>query len=86
MKGRSDRAGRGREEAMRNVLAALAAVLIAAVTVGWARDWYRLERLTAGDGKAAFRVELDCAKVGADFSQACRAVRNLVKAEPKQTN
>jgi hypothetical protein len=67
------------------VLAILAAILIAALTVGWARSWYSVQLLDAESGKTAFRVEIDRSKVAGDFAQAARTVQTALRTENKET-
>jgi hypothetical protein len=68
---------------MRNFLAFLAALLIAALTAGWCRSWYSVGSLDAEPGKTAFRVEVDRQKIASDARDAGNAVRNWFKAENK---
>ena len=68
---------------MRNLLASLALVVIAALTAGSWRGWYTVELAEAGPGKTAFRVEVDRLKVGNDFVEGARAVQNCLNTDRK---
>lgn len=54
---------------MRNLLALIALLVIAFVSVGVWRGWYAVTRQTADPGKFAFRVEIDAIRVTADFTE-----------------
>ena len=69
---------------MRNLLAILAVVVIAAVTAGVCRGWYTVQLVDADPGKTAFRVEIDRVKVGNDFVEGARAIRDCLGTDHKE--
>jgi len=68
---------------VRNLLAILAVLVIAALTGGWARNWYTVKMVEAEPGKTAFRVEIDRTKVSSDFVEAARYVQRTLRTEDK---
>jgi hypothetical protein len=72
---------------MRNLLALLAALLLVVSGTGLWRGWYRIESLSAEEGKSAFRVEIDRTKIADDVIRAARGiVRTLGRGEQKETS
>ena len=69
---------------MRNLLAFLAVVVIAALALGSGRGWYTVHLLDAEAGKSAFRVEIDRTKIGTDFLDGARTVQRTLNTEPKE--
>jgi hypothetical protein len=69
---------------MRNLLALLAAVLLAFASAGFWRGWYRVEGLPSEPGRSAFRVEIDRAKVAGDVGDAARRVIRVLTREQEK--
>jgi hypothetical protein len=72
---------------MRNTLAGLAALLILFSVLGACRSWYTVSGLEAepGEGKFAFRVEVNAWKVGSDVTDALRWVHSKV-SKPEEAS
>jgi hypothetical protein len=68
---------------MRNLLALLGVVLLAAGTTGWARGWYGVSFLQAEPGRVSFRVDVEHEKVLADLATAARSVLKAVSRSPQ---
>lgn len=59
---------------MRNLLAFLAAAVVAFAVVGWCLDWYRFRSVASPDGKPSVTVDFNTEKMGDDFKKAQAAV------------
>jgi hypothetical protein len=54
---------------MRNLLAFMAAVVLAFAGAGWYLGWYQVESAPAPAGKNAVKIEIDRAKIGDDLQK-----------------
>jgi hypothetical protein len=59
---------------MRNLLAFLAAAVVAFAVVGWWLDWYRFRSVPSPDGKPSVTVDFNPQKITEDFAKAQAAV------------
>ena len=69
---------------MRNLLALLAAVLLAFTVAGLVRGWYRIESLPSEPGRSAFRVEIDRSQIAGDVGGAVRGVVRLLTRDKEE--
>ena len=70
---------------MRNLLALVAAVLLAFSGAGFWRGWYSVESMPSEPGRSAFRVEINRAKVIDDVGDAAMQIIRVLSRE-KQEN
>jgi hypothetical protein len=59
---------------MRNLLAFLAAAVVAFAVVGWCLDWYRFRSVPSPDGNPSVTVDFNPQKISEDFAKAHAAV------------
>jgi hypothetical protein len=69
---------------MRNLLALLAAALLAFVGVGWYLGWYKIERTTAPAGKTAYNVEVDTSKISTDVHRGGEKIQEALDSNKKE--
>jgi hypothetical protein len=69
---------------MRNLLALLAAVLLAFSVAGLCRGWYRIEGLPSKPGRSAFRVEIDRSRIAGDVVDAARGVVRMLTRDTEE--
>jgi len=51
---------------MRNLLAFVAACVVAFLVVGWYLDWYRFTPATSDLGHRSYNIDIDSKKIGTD--------------------
>jgi hypothetical protein len=54
---------------MRNLLAFMAAALLAFAGAGWYLGWYQVQSTPAASGKSAVKIEIDRNKIGTDLEK-----------------
>ena len=64
---------------MRNLLAFLAAGMLAVAGVGWYLGWYQVESTPAPSGKNAVKIEIDRAKIGTDLHKGGEKLQDALE-------
>jgi hypothetical protein len=64
---------------MRNLLAFLAAVVIAFAGAGWYLGWYQVESAPAPAGKNAVKIEIDRSKIGTDLHKGGERLHDVLE-------
>jgi hypothetical protein len=70
---------------MRNLLAFLAAAVVAFLVVGWWLDWYNFRSVPSPDGKPSVTVDFNTQKIREDVAKAQAAVeKQLAESKARQ--
>jgi len=63
---------------MRNMLAFLAAVLLAFLGLGWYLDWYAVKPVKTDPGTRSYTIQIDSKKIGTDVAKYGQKVQNML--------
>jgi hypothetical protein len=64
---------------MRNLLAFMAAGVLAFAGAGWYLGWYQVESAPAASGKNAVKIEIDRAKIGSDLHKGSEKLQDALE-------
>jgi hypothetical protein len=68
---------------MRNLLAFLAAAVLAVAGVGWYFGWYRIQSIPAQPGHRAVHIDIDSEKIGEDLSKGEQKIHEALEKHNK---
>jgi hypothetical protein len=72
-----------RRQAMRNMLAFLAAATLTVIAVGWYLDWFKLRNVPASTGHRSWTVDMNTEKIGHDLLEAEHKVKQKLEQKNK---
>jgi hypothetical protein len=69
---------------VRNLLAFLAAALIAFLGLGWYLDWYKVSSAPSTGGHRQVKIDINANKIGEDLDKGSKKVRSALEKNAKK--